>query len=140
MTSRRRLVIGTSVAIKWYAPEARGDAAVSILESGNVLLAPDLIVPEAGNVVWKKVRHGELTGHEGRSIVGALMSTSILTLAPSVALLAGAFTIALTFDQSVYDSLYLALAVSENAVLITADERLVRALDGTALEASVRLL
>lgn len=140
MTLARRLVIDASVAIKWYIPEDQSDAAVSLLESGDTLLAPDLILAEVGNIVWKKARRGELTAEEGRSIVGAFSSLSRLALVRSTALLSGALEIALTFDQTIYDSLYLALAVSENAHFVTADERLVRALAGTELEDTARLL
>jgi predicted nucleic acid-binding protein len=140
MTSRRRLVIDASVAIKWYVPEDRSAAAVSLLESGDILLAPDLIVPEFGNIIWKKVQRGELTADEGRSIVNAFTSLTLLSHIPSVRLLPGALEIALSFDRSVYDSLYLALAVTADALFITADERLVRALAGTELGDTVRVL
>jgi predicted nucleic acid-binding protein len=43
-------------------------------------------------------------------------------------LLEEAFSIALTFDRTVYDSLYVALAVRLKADLVTADERLANAL------------
>lgn len=42
---------------------------------------------------------------------------------PSDALLSAAFELAVALDRTVYDSLYLALAVARNAVLITADTR-----------------
>jgi predicted nucleic acid-binding protein len=47
---------------------------------------------------------------------------------PTQALLEQAFVIATTFDCTVYDSLYAALAVDAKAQLITADEKLVNAL------------
>jgi len=43
-------------------------------------------------------------------------------------LLPQAFQIALHFQRSVYDALYVALAVSRKLIFITADERLVNAL------------
>jgi predicted nucleic acid-binding protein len=39
-----------------------------------------------------------------------------------------AFSIAATFNRTVYDSLYVALAVRSKADLVTADERLANAL------------
>jgi predicted nucleic acid-binding protein len=46
----------------------------------------------------------------------------------SAGLLSSAFAIAFNFERSVYDSLYVALAVSSKAPLITADERLANTL------------
>ena len=43
-------------------------------------------------------------------------------------LLEEAFSIAATFDRTVYDSLYVALAVRLKADMVTADERLANAL------------
>jgi predicted nucleic acid-binding protein len=47
---------------------------------------------------------------------------------PSLKLLDSAFQIATAFERTVYDSLYVALAVHSNAQLITADERLANSL------------
>jgi predicted nucleic acid-binding protein len=45
-----------------------------------------------------------------------------------VKLLSKAFEIATTYERTVYDSLYVALAVQTNSQLITADERLANSL------------
>jgi len=46
----------------------------------------------------------------------------------SVDLLPAAFAIAVSFDRTVYDGLYVALTISAKAPLFTADERLANAL------------
>jgi predicted nucleic acid-binding protein len=51
-----------------------------------------------------------------------------ITTAPTAPLLADAFAIAASQDRSVYDSIYVALAVLSNTPLVTADERLANAL------------
>lgn len=51
-----------------------------------------------------------------------------------------ALRIAVECDRSVYDSLYIALAVANNTAMITADARLANALSATPYAANVRLL
>ena len=51
--------------------------------------------------------------------------------------LAGALEIAMQMGRTVYNSLYLALAVAEGCPLVTADERLFNSLQGTPLAAHV---
>jgi hypothetical protein len=53
-----------------------------------------------------------------------------LPTVPSLVLLDLAFDIASGFDRTVYDSLYLALAVQSKAQLVTADEKLANAVTG----------
>ena len=43
-------------------------------------------------------------------------------------LLTDAYTLALRYERSVYDSLYLALSIGEQCQLVTADERLYNAI------------
>jgi predicted nucleic acid-binding protein len=47
---------------------------------------------------------------------------------PSLALLEDAYGVSIAFDRSVYDSIYVSLALVSKADLITADERLANAL------------
>jgi len=122
-----RYVVDASVVAKWFVPEVHSDAALRILDDAHELLAPDLLVPEVGNVLWKKVRLGELRGTESREIL-AVFSTAPVEIHRSTPLLELAFEIALLTARTVYDSLYLALATVHECRLITADRKLYRAL------------
>ncbi|MEP7215400.1 MAG: type II toxin-antitoxin system VapC family toxin [Anaerolineaceae bacterium] len=53
---------------------------------------------------------------------------------PTGALLLGAMSIALRFNRSIYDSLYVALALQERCALVTADRRLYDAVAPSYLE------
>ena len=135
-----RLVVDVSVAVKWYIPEAGSIQAAALLESERQLLAPDLLVAEFGNVLWKKIRRGELAADEAQAIADALVSACPMTLYPSSALLGTALEIATSFQRSVYHATYLALAVAEECSLVTADAKLFHALSGTELASFVLLL
>ncbi len=125
-------VVDASVAAKWFIPEVHSDSAAHLLDSELVLLAPDLIGAEFGNILWKKVRRREITKEEAVAILKAFASLP-LDIHPSAALLAAAFEIAVSLDRTVYDSLYLALAEAENCVLVTADARFHDAVRRSAL-------
>ena len=140
MTGGGRLVVDASVAIKWYVPEPGSVQATALLGAGHLLLAPDLLIAEFGNILWKKIGRGELTALEAEAIVHGLVSASPVTLVESTTLLPGALDIALRFGRTVYDSLYLALAVTEGCRLITDDQRLDHALRGTPLAPFVQSL
>jgi len=132
------LVVDSSVVVKWYIPENTSDRATALLRSGFRLLAPDLLIPEVGNVLWKRRR--DLPAVESEAIATSLASACPVALYPSSALLQGALDLALAHERSVYDSLYLALAVSEDCRLITADERLSNAMRNTNLRDYIQLL
>ena len=58
------LVIDASVAIKWVIAEHGTREALSLRR--HRLFAPDLLVAECANVLWKKTRRNELTEDEAR--------------------------------------------------------------------------
>jgi predicted nucleic acid-binding protein len=133
----RKVVVDASVAAKWFLPEIHSDAAARLLDPAIALYAPDLIVPELGNILWKKVRRDELTGDEAREILRAFLSVPV-EVRPSSVLLTAAFELAVELDRSVYDSLYLALAVAEDCAMITADARFHSVLAASSLATHVR--
>lgn len=116
------VVVDASVAVKWFVPEIHSDAAAAWLDRGCELLAPDLIFAELGNIVWKKIGRRELDDEEGRAVLRGVRSVPF-TVHPARDLLPLAFEIALGLRRTAYDSMYLALAVTEGSVFVTADRR-----------------
>jgi predicted nucleic acid-binding protein len=134
------VVIDTSVAVKWYVPEPGADKAVALRQPSNDLVAPDLLVAEFINVMWKKVRRGELERAEAREITDAFVRACPLRLRPSLPYSTLALDLALRFDRSAYDALFVAVALAHDGAYVTADERLVNALAHSELGPVVRLL
>ncbi len=132
-----RIVVDGSVAAKWYFAEPGHEAADRVLAARiageHELLAPDLIVPEFVNVLWKRVRRRECS-HDTAQEILALWDVDRPSLVPSSHLAAHAFQLATTLDQSVYDCLYLALALAIEAPLMTADQQLARAARSAAAQ------
>lgn len=117
------VVVDASVAVKWFLPELHAKAARKLLSERGNLLAPDLIWSEVGNTLWKKVQRGELTAEVARGIVREFQHFPLETPA-SKGLLEAAFDIAERFRITVYDSLYVALALNRGCALVTADRKL----------------
>ena len=118
-----RLVVDASVAVKWLVPESHADAARRILSPNHELLAPDLIWAEVGNVIWKKWRRGEVSGHTAGDLLQDFRRYPVQTFA-SRALMSAAWDLVERYSRSFYDSLYLALAASSECPLVTADLKL----------------
>ncbi len=127
-----RYVVDASVAIKWYVPEIHSMHALRLLGDGNDLLAPELILAEVGNIIWKKCRLGELDLPTGGELLHDFRQ-SALTIKPLAGLLNTAWHIATQYRQTIYDSLYLSLAIATDARMVTADRNFFNALAGTTL-------
>lgn len=121
------LVVDACVALKWYLHEVHDAAAQRLLDGMHELHAPDLLHPEAANVLWKRQRRGELPVAEARRILKALVYTPI-RIHPSAPRIETALELALEAGRSAYDSLYLALAAELRCPLVTADRSLMNAL------------
>jgi predicted nucleic acid-binding protein len=125
------VVVDASVAVKWFVRETGREQALRIVDAPE-RHAPDLIVAEVGNVAWKKAIRGEVTGAQARFICTSVRRY-FAVLHRSQALIDRAIDIALRLRHPIYDCLYLACAERAGARLVTADEKLLAALDGTAL-------
>ena len=137
------LVIDASVLIKFYVPETLSDKAEGLLtrvEQGDVmLLAPDLIYPEVGNILWKKQRIKELTRSEVEEITDAIVSLP-LKIEASKLLLPLAIDIGIAYKITLYDAIYISMARVYEIKMMTADRKLADVMAKTDLKEYVAWL
>ena len=120
-------IVDASVVVKWFVPENHSGAARRLLALPLEYIAPDLLFAETANTIWKKIRREELTAEEGQRLVVDIGQIAVATV-PCRALAGDAHALANATGRTVYDSLYVALAVRLNTRAITADDRLEAAL------------
>lgn len=126
-----RVVIDASVAIKWFVPEIHADAARLLLREGIALLAPDLIWSEVANALWRKWRGRELAAEDVEGILNDFRRYP-LRICSGESLYDVAWPVARGSGRTFYDSLYLALAISNGCKLVTADLRFYNAAKDTS--------
>ncbi len=124
------IVVDASVALKWLLPEPDSGTAERVMSAKGLLIAPTLLVAEACNAVWKRLRRREITT-EHTDLVVTQLPQILDRLVADTLLAPAALRIAREIDHPVYDCFYLALAERENAPLVTADRRLVERVSGT---------
>jgi predicted nucleic acid-binding protein len=133
-----RIVVDASVAVKWLIAEEHGVLAEALRR--REMIAPSLLLIECGNALLRRARSGDIPAD---SVVGKVRALRLapVRLVPTERHLEAAITLATQLHHSLYDCLYLALALGERVQLITADQRLVDSIrrDGT-LAGSVILL
>lgn len=124
------LVVDASVAVKWLVVEEDSDDALGLVDGGEELHAPRLLVSEVANAVWRKVRLGEVDrGAAGQLL--ATMSDMPVRWHADETICADAVRLAIAYDRPAYDFMYLALAQRLGARVVTADQRFVNALATT---------
>ena len=120
------VVIDASIAIKWVVEEEGTPQSLMLLRRAKVI-APELLVAECANILWRKVRQKELSKDEAH-LAAQLLQVSAIELVPTRTLLGAATRIAIELDHPAYDCLYLALAIERDCRFVTADERFLRKL------------
>jgi len=119
-------VIDASVAVKWVVAE-EGTPQALALRQRTKLIAPELLVAECANILWKKVARDELSREEAL-LAAKLLQGAEVELLPMRSLFEVATSLAIELDHPAYDCIYLALAVEHDCQFVTADERLLRKL------------
>lgn len=133
------LVIDASVAVKFVVREPNSEAARHFIRIADPLIAPDWLLVEAASAMWRKVKRSELLSvHAERNL--RELPSFFEQLHPSRELVEEAFGWSFRLRHSVYDCLYLALALREECGVVTADEKFHRALLAAGLEERAVLL
>jgi predicted nucleic acid-binding protein len=127
-------VLDASVAVKWAIPSAAETLlpeSLQLLErytNGEIdFIVPDIFWAEVANVLRKGVRQRRWSGDFAEEAASDIKDRNFPTISCTT-LLPDALKIALHYDRSVYDCLYVALAIQRRTELITADEHLANAL------------
>ena len=125
------IVVDASVGVKWFVPEVHAEEARQWRNGPDELHVPAFFFDlEIANILWKKVRRGEIARTDADLIIGQLTALP-LTRHPDAPLLISAFNLADRNQRTVYDCLYFALAVQLGGRMVTADERLYNSLATT---------
>jgi predicted nucleic acid-binding protein len=133
------VVVDASVALKWVLEEEGSDRA-RVLAASEIMVAPDLWLIECANVLAVRVRRGQIAADAAAQAVDLIASAPV-RIVPTRAYVPTAHALSVILKQSAYGSLYLALALQERAVMVTADAAFFRAASAVATYAPfIRML
>jgi predicted nucleic acid-binding protein len=123
-------VIDTSALIRLYIPDGSIPKGLEeflrgVERGNNIAIAPELLLVESANVLNKKRKINELTEEESIQLLNDILSMPIRYF-PHGPFISTAFDLAREHKITIYDAIYLALAVEEGAVLFSADEDVCR--------------
>ena len=120
-----------SIGVKWFVQEVHSVEARAWRSGPDSLNAPAYFFDlEIANVLWKKVRRAEISRAEADLILGQLPALPMARHSENP-LIAPAFNLADRTGRTVYDCLYLALAVQLSGRMLTADQRFYNSLAAT---------
>ena len=134
-----KLTVDASIVVKWYVSEKHSEDARLLLAHRLERYAPDILLAEFANVIWKKARRREIVDpqqyfQELRELQKAIVLFS------DADLIGRAAQIAMQIGHPVYDCLYLSCAEATGSTLITADRKLRDIVADTALEVDVQYI
>ncbi|MGA9627486.1 MAG: type II toxin-antitoxin system VapC family toxin [Bryobacteraceae bacterium] len=134
-------VLDCSIAAKWVLPEPDRAPALALFDryaSGEILLiAPDTLLAEFASLVAKRHRRKQISveqAHEAFSLM-VKCAPRLFDMRPR---LFRALELSLQYQLSLWDCVYLALALEHDCPVLTAGRRLFRA--GRGRHPSVRLV
>lgn len=127
------VVVDASVGIKWFVPEIHSNEARQWRNGPDELHTLQTFFDlEIANVLWKKIQRSEIVRTDAELILPQL-TTLPVTRHLDGPLIPVAFDLAVQTQRTVYDCIYLALAVQLGGRMLTADQRLFNSLSTTPL-------
>lgn len=114
-----------SVAAMWFVPEELSRLAVALLDAPYECVAPELARIEVANALLRNVRKGNLSAEVASGSL-ARLRRPVLEFVPFDRFVDDAYRLAQHHGGSVYDAVYVCLAVDELVPLVTNDARLGR--------------
>jgi predicted nucleic acid-binding protein len=116
-------VLDASAAVASLFASTRSARVAELLGTANAVLAPDLMVSEMTNAIWKYVRAGALDQETASTLADTAIGL-VDEYVPVRTLHREALAFSIHTDHPVYDSMYLVLARRNDAVLLTGDKKM----------------
>lgn len=117
------LVLDASAVVRIIEGAEQSALFQSAVLNADLVLAPELMLTEVANTLWRLQRAGQLPT-DGLQQRLSRATELVDVIEPDRHLQVEALALACHLDHPVYDCLYLALARREAAALLTADQRL----------------
>src|SRR4051812_21913461 len=122
-------VVDSSLVAKWVllepdTPKAKQIGATAT--SGTPLVVLDLAYVEVTNAIWSRHRRKLITALEAESALDALRKSPV-QVERAIDILESALQLAIKYDRSIYDALFVALVKRTGLPGVTADEPLYNA-------------
>ncbi len=118
-----RIVLSAGASIEVVLNRAQGHRFGALLEQAEQVLAPDLLIPEVTNTIWKYHRYEHLN-LDAREQALEFAIGLVDVLVPSKDLYREAFLLARAARPPACDMFYMALAQREDAAFLTLDVKL----------------
>lgn len=116
------IIVDASVAVQWVAEEDTSALSDELL-SRDDLAAPELMQIEVANALRRKVWVGDMSLDQAKAGL-QFIREKVETLRVSADLLDRALAMSHLMSHPIYDCIYLALAESHRAVVVTYDRDL----------------
>ncbi|MGD9689493.1 MAG: type II toxin-antitoxin system VapC family toxin [Phycisphaerales bacterium] len=119
------IVVDANVALKWLLTEPGTSAALALLSGGEPLVAPAIVHLEVAGGLVRATRDQRVSGTKALSLLddwNRMLSDGVLVLVPNEQFFDRAFRIGIEVRHTLIDCLYVAVAESLDATLVTADE------------------
>jgi predicted nucleic acid-binding protein len=116
-----KVVLDANCAIEIALNKIEGERLKAFLDESDQVLAPDLLVPEFVNALWKYHQFNQLSPELCDEALTRMLEM-VDTFVPSSEIYRDAFALSRSQKtRAAYDMFYLALALRDNAVLLTLD-------------------
>ncbi len=135
----RDVVIDANVAAAQLLDLAYSAKARHALSSAERITAPDIVVHEFTNALWKLIAAGRINERFAHQALGRLDSL-VSEFVNGRTIANDALQIAIELTHPVYDCFYLALARERGATLMTADRRLAARVAGSDFAERLHLI
>jgi predicted nucleic acid-binding protein len=116
-------VLDASAALRLITQDPAAEDLARQVEQMALVLAPELMLTEVANALWKLQRAGSLEGINPQLLLADARDL-VDQIEPDRTLQVEALALACHLNHPVYDCLYLALARREAATLLSTDQRL----------------